>query len=301
MKNKFTRFSFFLIIYTLVIIVWGAWVRISGSGDGCGVHWPLCHGGLIPEGPFFYKIQTWIEYFHRIKSGLLGVFIIIQLVWCFSIFPKGNICRVTTTGTTIFMITEAILGAVLVLFGYVNNDESPGRVIVMAAHLINTLILLFFVVETYCFSKNIASNTANLLKNNKKIHIRFLAAFFIIILIGIAGAWASLASTLYPVISIQDGFNKDFLSSSHLAIRLRIIHPIFALLGGFIIFELLNGYNLKRFFILLICQILLGMATLFFLSPTWMKLLHLLLADLVWVQLCIEFSKISVKNHLIQK
>ena len=45
------RFAWFAVFYNVLVILWGALVRASGSGAGCGNHWPLCNGQVIPVSP----------------------------------------------------------------------------------------------------------------------------------------------------------------------------------------------------------------------------------------------------------
>ena len=66
MERKFYLIAKACIYFTILSILWGAWVRISGSGNGCGSSWPLCGGVIIPEAE--HK-KTWIEFIHRLMTG----------------------------------------------------------------------------------------------------------------------------------------------------------------------------------------------------------------------------------------
>ena len=46
--NRFAKLAWAVVAVNLLVIVWGAYVRASFSGDGCGDHWPLCNGQVIP-------------------------------------------------------------------------------------------------------------------------------------------------------------------------------------------------------------------------------------------------------------
>src|SRR5450755_2070071 len=73
------RFAWFLVAYNVAVIVWGAYVRATGSGAGCGSHWPLCNGEFLPTTP---QTQTVIEFTHRVTSGVSLVLAAILLMWC---------------------------------------------------------------------------------------------------------------------------------------------------------------------------------------------------------------------------
>jgi cytochrome c oxidase assembly protein subunit 15 len=290
---RFRKLSLFQIIFAVLIILWGAWVRISGSGDGCGVHWPLCQGYIVPSGQYMLTLQTWIEYFHRAKSGLFGMLVIIQCIVAFRLFTKGTAVRFFALGSLVFTFIEAILGAILVLGSFVDSDTSIGRVVIMSLHLINTLVLLLFLTGTYYFSlnKNCELMLAGFLKSIYK-EKKQLLPLLLIVTIAITGAWAALSTTLFPSSSLFEGLSKDIDPASHLVLRLRIFHPILATLLAFatysIVTKSINKTYVTTVNYLLLAQVMFGLFTLAFLSPTWMKICHLLLADILWIVICLH-------------
>src|SRR5215813_13700333 len=78
--DRFAKYTWFALAFNLLVIVWGAYVRASGSGAGCGSHWPLCNGEVIPGSP---TIKTVIEFSHRLSSGLALLLVVGALVWAF--------------------------------------------------------------------------------------------------------------------------------------------------------------------------------------------------------------------------
>ncbi|MEZ4640810.1 MAG: COX15/CtaA family protein [Caldilineaceae bacterium] len=46
--NALAKYSWGVLFYNLLVIMWGAYVRATGSGAGCGRHWPVCNGEVIP-------------------------------------------------------------------------------------------------------------------------------------------------------------------------------------------------------------------------------------------------------------
>ncbi|QDK38090.1 heme A synthase [Bdellovibrio sp. NC01] len=287
-KSGFKKFAFSLLIYTILVILWGAWVRISHSGDGCGDTWPLCHGQLIPEAQ---RGKTWVEYGHRLMSGIYG-FVVIYFWWVArKIYPKGHFARKAALATLIFMITEALLGAKLVLFKLVTTNDTPYRAFVMALHQINSFMLTGAAALAYA-----AATLSAPLDQPSQQDKKYKYLPWVIVIIGVTGAWAALSNSLFPTDNLFEGFLADFNSESHFLVRLRGLHPLFAVIGaGSLAFffwmkaqisdnALLQKKSLQMS-LLLIVGILFGMATLFLHAPTWMKITHLLLAHTIWVVL----------------
>ncbi|MEO7973730.1 MAG: COX15/CtaA family protein, partial [Thermoanaerobaculia bacterium] len=136
------RFAWFVLALNLAVIVWGGFVRASGSGAGCGAHWPLCNGVVVPQDP---KIETLIELGHRLTSGLALVAVVALGVWMLRRSSKataeGRGMRRLAWLAMAFIFGEAALGAGIVLLEYVGQNSSSARAVWMAAHLINTFLL----------------------------------------------------------------------------------------------------------------------------------------------------------------
>src|SRR3984885_1242835 len=138
-SRALVRFAWVVVGYNVLVILEGALVRATGSGAGCGNHWPLCSGQLVFGTP---ALATIIEFAHRSMTGIDTVLILWLLVWAFRAFPKHHAVRLGAALSSIFLITEALIGAALVKFGLVVNDASPARAAVLSLHLTNTLTLL---------------------------------------------------------------------------------------------------------------------------------------------------------------
>ncbi len=286
----FRKLTMFAIVYAIAIILWGAFVRISGSGDGCGKHWPLCQGVLLPQGDVAYQLQTWIEFAHRAKSGLFGVLIFVLWIASYRLFPRGHLARKAATFMFAFTVIEALLGALLVVKGYVDTDDSLGRVVSQGFHLANTLLLLgsMAALWTWCRFINPVFNFSY-----RALIIVGLFGFF---LIGVSGSVASLSNTLFPSQSLSEAFQKDLAENSHFILKFRIFHPLLALtISSLILYLIVSIRNQmqKRTMIsitlpwIVIGALGFGAATLFMLSPLWMKLTHLLIADILWISIVI--------------
>lgn len=289
-KERIKKFSYFLLFYTLVVILWGAWVRISHSGDGCGDTWPLCQGQVIPDAA---QKKTWVEYTHRMMSGLYGILVIYFYFLIRKSFPQNSNQRRFALLTLIFMITEALLGAKLVLFGLVGSNSSAFRTFAMSLHQINSLLLVgatavfIFSYDLVSFNVDLKNFLSSFFKKNK-----FLLAMMVVAL---TGAWAALSTTLFPSQNLIDGFKSDFSNDSHFLLRLRLSHPVLALsiIGYFIVkfYRESQSNKLSQTLRTVYLQtsivgataLLFGILTLLLLTPVWMKLSHLALAQFLWV------------------
>lgn len=290
-----------VLCFNIVVVLWGALVRATGSGAGCGSHWPLCNGEVIPPSP---QIETIIEFSHRLSSGLALIFVIGLFIWSWKIYPKHHHVRLGASLSLLFIITEALVGAALVLFKWVAQDASIGRVISIAVHLVNTFLLLASITLTAWWASG--ANPIQL-KGAQRNSLMMLVGLAGVLLIGVTGAITALGDTLFPAASLAEGLRQDFSETAHFLIRLRIWHPVIATLVGFYIgmisLWLWNSREEKwtrRFSaalgILFILQLSAGLLNVFLLAPVWMQLVHLLLADLVWITLVLLSASILEKK-----
>lgn len=290
-KQSFYRFALFLLAYTLLVILWGAWVRISHSGDGCGDTWPLCQGQIIPSAE---KNKTWVEFSHRLTSGMFGLFVIFLFWQGRKLFDRKESIQKALTATLIFTITEALLGAKLVLFGLVGSNDSAFRLFAMSLHQINSMMLTGSVALVVYYSSGL-SEKVKILSSPVRRRLPGPLSFFVLFLgIAVTGGFAALASTLFPSSSLSEGLIQDFSSQAHYLLRLRISHPVLAtLIGGSaaLLFWLQaqkeNNPLLRKatlqVSLSLVLGVVFGYITLFSLAPIWMKLVHLLIAHLIWI------------------
>ena len=296
-----------LLIYCLFIILWGAWVRISGSGDGCGSHWPFCHGEIIPK---YRDVAMLIENFHRLSSKAFGFFVIALWIAVFRIFKKRHPLRRLVVVCFVVTLIEGLLGAVLVLKGLVGQEESAWRAFVMALHLINTFLLTGSIVLCWMELKYPRLQRPRL--GLPPVYLKAALAFIILwILVNSTGALAALASTLFPSTSLLEGWAKDFASSSHFSLRLRFLHPIFAvvmILSGIYGLQKLKELVLPAWQLgwikgtqfLLASNLVVGIVTLGLLSPTVMKLIHLSFTHLIWISLVVSLVPLFRRFQVTQ-
>jgi heme A synthase len=283
---NFTRFAWGVLAWNMLVVLWGAYVRASGSGAGCGSHWPLCNGEVVPVAP---RIETIIEFTHRMMSGVALIGVIALSLWSRTGFARDSRVRRMALASLVFLIAEALLGAGLVLFNYVDKNASVGRAFYLSLHLVNTLLLLGALVLTAWFSRGVVPTLA---RRSSLV----VAALPIAILVGVTGAIAALGDTLFPAISLAQGFHQDFSAAANFLLRLRILHPALAILAGcyFVAVAVIVLRSKQRpvatklaigVLILALAQLGAGAINLLLLAPVWMQITHLLLADLVWISL----------------
>ena len=305
--TTFAKYSWGVLLFNLLVILWGAYVRASGSGAGCGSHWPLCNGVVIPRSP---QMETIIEFTHRLSSGLSLLLIILLFVWAWRAYPRGSAIRLGASLTMLFIITEALVGAGLVLYEWVAQNDSFSRAIVMSVHLINTYLLLAALALTSWW----ASGGDRLQFRGQGWVVWGLAGAWIAMLIlGISGALTALGDTLFPVGSLTEGISQDFSPTAHFLIRLRLFHPFIALvasgctglLAGILSFTRLEKLDRAIGIALMVTitiQLGAGILNVYLLAPIWLQILHLLLADSIWIMLVLvsvaTLSKEKFENRL---
>jgi cytochrome c oxidase assembly protein subunit 15 len=281
------RFAWGVVGYNVLVILWGALVRATGSGAGCGNHWPLCNGQVIPLSP---RVDTVIEFTHRCMTGGSAFLVIGLLVWTFRGTVKGQAARVLAVASMVLLLNEAFLGALLVKLGYVTGNQSMGRVVVLSIHLSNTLLLLGALTLTARLLGT--GQTWRELGTRRGKKLWAFVGLAATIFVGVSGSLAALGDTLFPASSLRAAFAQDFAAGSPWLLRLRSVHPASAVVAaGFVIWLVVQakhagaGRLAGLVLVLLGFQFALGLADVLLLAPVWMQILHLLGADLYWVAL----------------
>ena len=270
------RAGLFLAISSILA---GAIVRATGSGDGCGSTWPTCKGRVIPE---LSDIPELIEFSHRAVSGILLVVTLIIFLKTRDL-EKNNLKKVISNYLTFFVVLEAVIGAVIVLFEWVGLNSSLPRIVAVPIHLVNTFGLLACFIALYKVVKDDLQSIKGIVDN------QFLVVLCLFLLSGATGSITALADVLFPSESFIQGFMEDFDETSELLTRLRILHPIVAsLLSISLFFEsnrLKKTYklNTKSLKLMVLVAVTLGVVNV--LSNIWLPLsvLHLAIADFLWI------------------
>jgi heme A synthase len=173
--------------------------------------------------------------------------------------------------------------------GLVNESVDTARVVAMPLHLVNTALLLGSTVMT---AEAIKYGHIPRVTPSSEVRrlLGILAGVFLILLT--TGAVAALGAHLTPSHSLLAGLTKDLSSDSHLAVRLRLLHPLLALLGPLGLWAILEKLKERapssysrtlfgRLSVVLIVAVLIGICTLLTLAPTWLKMAHLLMANVL--------------------
>lgn len=270
-EDRFARAAWGVLAYNVLVVLWGAYVRATGSGAGCGSHWPLCNGEVVPRAP---AAETLIEFTHRLSSGLALVAVAGLVVWSRRLFPPAHRARRFAALSAIFLVVEALLGAGLVLFRFVGQDASPARAVYLAAHLANTQLLLAMLAATAWFAHGPV-------KARQPAPARRLlfTTLPVVLLVSVTGAIAALGDTLREPAAIL--------------VRLRVLHPVVAVVAAAFILLALNlagrAKHLKAqgalISFLVLMQLAAGAVNVALLAPVWMQILHLLLASVLWIAL----------------
>ncbi|PWU06903.1 MAG: cytochrome oxidase assembly protein [Terriglobia bacterium] len=283
-SKAFARYAAAVLAYNVAVVLWGAYVRATGSGAGCGNHWPLCNGVVVPPSP---ALSTIIEFTHRATSGLDVLLVAVLIVWAFRVSPPAHAVRLGSVLSGVFLTTEALIGALLVKLEHVARNASVGRAYSLSAHLINTLTLLACLTLTVWWAIG-----GGRLRWRRREFWPVAAGTALIVATSLMGAITALGDTLFPASSLAAGFRQDFDRAASIFVRLRLFHPLLAVsTAGYLAFwGVAARARLPRvkplvdsLLVLLAAQLTAGVLNLLLLAPVWLQMIHLLLADLVWI------------------
>jgi heme A synthase len=285
-----------VLAYNLLVIAWGAFVRASGSGAGCGRHWPLCNGEVMPRA---HSVATVVEATHRATSGIALLLVVALMVWTLVAMPWGHRARRAAIASTVFIFGEALIGRGLVLFGLVAHDTSMKRGCSMILHLGNTFLLLgALTVTAWTLTTEAGGASREPAPPSPARFVKGIVALALasILLLGSSGAIAALGDTLFPVASLRAGLAQDLSPLAHVFLRLRMLHPFIALATGVLVFVAASVVRIKcpaprvRLLsrvatVVFATQFAVGVLNLTLLAPIPMQIVHLLLADATWIAL----------------
>jgi heme a synthase len=300
-QNRFAAYAWFVLAFSIVVVLWGAGVRATGSGAGCGDQWPLCNGLWLPRAP---ALHTIIEFTHRVTSGpTLGLFVIVLVAFAFRFFPRRHIVRRLSVLVALFTVTEALIGAALVLLGHVGTNLSPNRAYSLAIHLLNTMVLLGTMALTGWFASASANGGRQVSTEPPVSRSLLICAPVAFLVISVTGAIAALGDTLFAARSLSQGLQQDLLPSAHIFVRLRVWHPIVAVLLGCFLIAVAVGILNKRpallvrrlalaVIFLTLLQAGAGAINVLLLAPVWMQITHLFIADSLWIALVLLSAEV---------
>jgi len=295
------RFAWGVLAYFIAVILWGGLVRATGSGAGCGNHWPLCNGTVIQHSA---GVNTLIEFTHRLTSGLSFFAVVALLAWTFAGTARGHLARAAAVTSVVFTLIEATLGALLVKLGLTAQSQSPLRPAYLALHLANTLLLLAALTLT----AHLLSRAKGYLRGSVRLVAPFgaLATVVVVMIVGVTGSLAALGDTLFPASSLGLALAQDFSAGSGWLVRWRWTHPTVAFLASIFLIWLLvraarrsthwDNRRLSALVLLLLAAVYtLGLLDVFLLAPLWVQVAHLLAADTLWAALVVLTARLTLQ------
>ena len=296
------RFAWGVLVFFVATILWGTVVRATGSGAGCGDHWPLCNGTVLQASP---TLHTIVELTHRVSAGAIDSILVLTLiVWTWRGTAHGHLAR-WAAGATIFLtVTEGALGAVFVKFGLTAESRSPMRAPIEALHLSNTLLLLAALTLT----AHLLSRRKGFLRGSIRLVAPFgaVATVLVVMIVGITGSLAALGDTLFPASSLGLALAQDFSATSGWLLRWRWTHPAVAVLASIFFIWLLvraarhtTPWDNRRLcalvLVLLAVVYTLGVLDVVLLAPLWVQVSHLLAADTLWASLVVLTARLTLQ------
>jgi heme a synthase len=289
LNRRFAAFAWGAVAYTVLVIVWGGFVRATGSGAGCGDHWPLCNGEVIPRSP---ELATLVEYSHRITSGLALLAVLFLYLWARRAYVKGALARRGAGWSLFFMITESLVGAALVLLELVAYNVSVARGYWMGAHLVNTFFLMGAMTLTAYWASG-----GGPFRFRGADALRGLVAASLVgtAVLGASGAVAALGDTL----TLGGGIDPADDPVVATLVSLRIYHPLLAVVvflivgGAAYLAQVRPGVpSLARtlgavIVGLFLVQMTIGLVNVALMAPVWIQMLHLFVTNLIWIALVV--------------
>lgn len=276
--TRLARYAWFVLVVNVGVILVGATVRATGSGAGCGPSWPTCKGEVVPE----LEGATAVEFTHRVVSGIALVLVFVLVAWVWRRLPKGHPSRLGAVLAGIAIVGEALIGAAIVLAEWVAEDASVARAVSVPLHLVNTLLLLAALTLTIHW---LTDGRRLDLKSRPDVTRWVILGGLALVFISASGAVTALADTLFP----SEPFTPELSSEAHFLTRLRIIHPVLAVGAAVVAWWISTKRGLPRtrasatIPVLVGAMLLSGFLNIALGTPLWMQLVHLALADALWI------------------
>jgi heme A synthase len=276
-----------VLVFNVFVILGGAIVRATGSGDGCGASWPTCTDRILPSNP---TVETVIEFSHRITSALAVLGVLVLLLVARRLYPRGDWVRKAAGLSLVLMVVESLLGASLVIFGWVDQDASIGRMIVVPLHLVNTYLLLGALTLTAWWSSGNPTPSGS---TDGRTRRQLAVGAAGLLLVGGMGALNALSDTLYPAESFFSGVQQELSADAPWLVQLRVLHPIVAVAVGFGVAYLAmrlsasGAVRTKRvsgiILGLVVLQLFVGLVNVLLATPLETQVVHLAFADAMWI------------------
>jgi len=294
------RFAWLTLCWNIAVVLWGTYVRATGSGDGCGNRWPLCDGDVVGASA---NGQTIVEFIHRITSFISLLMVTGLVVWCWRATKKGDWARYSAVLAAAFLANEALLGAALVLLKHVGSDQSAGRILFLCLHFGNTFLLLATLSLTAAWLSS-GSRSFTLISKWREVGSIGLGLLATMVT-GITGAVAALADTLFPATSLSSSLAQDFSSGTPDVLRFRLLHPAVATVAAcyvlWVIFRISTGqlqFSQRAISLIaaIVVQFGVGLMNVLLLVPVWLQIVHLFVADVLWILIVLASAELMLER-----
>jgi len=286
-RRRFRNLAWSVLVFNVLVVLGGAIVRATGSGDGCGASWPRCTDRLFPANP---GIETVIEFGHRITSALAIFGVVALFLLGRRLYEAGHRVRRSATASLVLLVFEALLGAALVLFGWVDQDASVGRMVIVPLHLVNTYMLVAALTLTAWWASGMPPIGRPV---DAKVRRRLALGAAALLTIGAVGALNALSDSLYPVESFLEGVRAETSADAAWLLRVRLVHPIIAIAFGLWVASTTTRLAVpategtKRYATILrwliVVQLLVGASNVLLAVPLELQVVHLAIADAIWI------------------
>lgn len=286
-RTRFSYLAWAVLIFTVFVVLGGAIVRATGSGDGCGQSWPVCSDRIFPANP---GVETVIEFGHRLMSAAAIVGIIVLFLWGRRLYERGDLVRRGASAAVVLIVIESLIGASLVLFGWVGDDASIARMLVVPLHLINTMFLIAALTFTAWWASGNPQPRESIRSTERR---RLALGAGALLLVATAGALNALADTLYPSDDFVSGLRDELAGGAPFIVQARVLHPVLAILVGLTVAYLVmnlgaDSSDRTKLFGravagLIIAQFALGVLNVLLATPLETQLIHLAMANAIWI------------------
>lgn len=283
---RYRRLAWAVLWFTVAVILGGAVVRATGSGAGCGESWPRCDGQIIP---LSLTAERLVEFTHRMMTASLAILLGALAIWTVRTTRRGEPVRTALGWSAVFFLGEVVIGAALVLFGWVDDDASMGRLVVVPLHLVNTLFLIASLAVTAHLAGDGRRVRVDLSRSQDRM---LLVGAAVMVVIAASGALNALADTLFPAESVLEGLRAEFGATAPFLVRLRTLHPLIAIAGGIAVILIVRHplvadprvARLRGVIVAIVgLQFLIGLINVLLLTPLETQVIHLLVADVLWI------------------
>jgi len=271
MNRRYTLLARTAAAATYLLIVLGAVVRITGSGMGCGDHWPLCHGHLFPP---LNDIGTVIEWSHRLVAALVSVLVVglaAYARWGSGIPGLApGVSRVPRAPVVALglLVLQIALGAITVKL------ELPPWTVIL--HLGTAMVLLATLL--------VAARDSVGAQHAAPLHLPLLGLAFVTVLFGAltANLGAAAACTGFPLCNGEIWPSAGGLASIHWVHRL-LAYALFA----YVVWWAFRSRRRGAWGVVAVVflQVVVGAATVLLGLPPGLQAAHVAVGAAVWAGL----------------